>query len=93
MANRRGSDDTLSATSKYRIGKKIGRHGMMDYYGFVRGFAALFIVAPFFVGAGAGALLARRSGRRGRQLILPAIISGLALLLLMFGATVIFLRP
>lgn len=65
---------------------------MIDYYGFVQGFAVLFVVVPFLVGAGAGAIWAWRTGRRGSRLILPVTICGVALTVIVFAVAVLFFR-
>ena len=63
---------------------------MIDYEGFWRGFVLLFMVVPFVVGAGAGCIWARRSGRRGFQLICAAVIGGVGLCLGVLAAAVLF---
>ena len=65
---------------------------MIDYYGFAQGFAVLFIVVPFIVGAGGGAIWAWRTGRRGGRLILPSTVCGVALTVIVFAAAVLFFR-
>ena len=65
---------------------------MIDYYGFVQGFAILFIVAPLVVGAGAGAIWGWRTGLRGSRLILPTLVGGVAFTLIIFVVAVLFSR-
>ena len=65
---------------------------MIDYYGFVQGFAVLFIAAPLVIGAGVGAVWAWRTGRRGGRVVLAAAVSGVALTIIVFVAAVLFLR-
>ncbi|MCZ6587042.1 MAG: hypothetical protein O7B24_03765 [Alphaproteobacteria bacterium] len=65
---------------------------MIDYYGFVQGFAVLFIAVPLVVGAAAGIVWAWHKGRRAARLILPAAIGGIALTAIVFIAAVLFFR-
>ncbi len=65
---------------------------MIDYYGFVQGFAGLFIAAPLVIGAGVGAVWAWRTGRRGGRVVLAAAVSGVALTIIVFVAAVLFFR-
>lgn len=65
---------------------------MIDYYGFVQGFAILFIVAPLVVGAGAGVVWGWRAGLRGSRLILSALVGGGAFTLIIFVVAVLFFR-
>ena len=65
---------------------------MIDYYGFMQGFAVLFIAAPFVIGAGVGAVWAWRTGRRSGQVILSAAICGVASAVIVFAVAVLFFR-
>jgi hypothetical protein len=65
---------------------------MIDYYGFVQGFAVLFIATPLVIGGCAGAVWAWRTGRRGGQVVLPAVVCGVALTAIVFVAAVLFFR-
>ena len=77
---------------KHRAAKINGCAGMIDYYGFMQGFAILFIAVPLIVGAGAGAIWAWRTGRHGSRLILSATICGVALTVIVFAVAVLFFR-
>jgi hypothetical protein len=65
---------------------------MMDYQGFWLGLIALFGVLPVLIGVGAGMIWARRRGRRGADVIVPAICSGVGFGLCFFLGAVLFLR-
>ena len=65
---------------------------MTDYQGFWLGLIALFGVLPVLIGVGAGMVWARRKGRRGADIIVPAIMSGVALGLAFFMGAILFLR-
>ena len=65
---------------------------MIDYYGFVQGFAVLFIAVPLVVGAVVGIGWAWHKGRRAVRLILPATIGGIVLTIIVFIAAVLFFR-
>ena len=65
---------------------------MIDYYGFVQGFAVLFIVVPLGLGATAGVIWAWQTGRRGGGLILPALASGVVLTLIVFAVAILLFR-
>ncbi len=65
---------------------------MIDYFGFVQGFAALFIAAPLLIGSGIGAVWAWRTGRRGGRVILFAAACGSTLTAFVFIAAVLLFR-
>jgi len=65
---------------------------MMDYQGFWLGLIALFGVLPVLIGVGGGIIWARRKGRRGADIIVPAIMSGVGLGLAFFMGAILFLR-
>ncbi len=64
----------------------------MDYQGFWLGLIALVGVLPVLIGVGAGMIWARRQGRRGAEVIVPAVFSGVAFGLCFFLVAILFLR-
>lgn len=92
MGDPRAGDDTISGAPTHRVVQINDYAGMIDYYGFAQGFAVLFIVAPLVIGAGAGAVWARRTGRRGGHVVLYAAVCGVTLTVIVFVVAVLFFR-
>jgi hypothetical protein len=67
-----------------------GIAAMMDYQGFWLGFVLLFGLLPGVLGGAGGLVWAWRAGRRGRRLILPALIGAVGAGLLVFAGAVLF---